>query len=249
MFFVVSGEGSSDLGTKDLDGSLKKGAMTFILDRLSELSCGQVPDYELQSESDVKQLRKLLNLRDTGPRGTDESKKESEKLWLNSYALAVYAKRKEERAGLVYFRDTDGTRAAPHDRWKRMVDAMYSGFKHADYKWGVAMVPRPKSEAWFLAYYQKNDGTHNAYDKCSRFEDMSGNDGSQNSCKSLLMRWCSCSGNVYQDVITEEEIKCIDWNHIDMPSLTIFRKRFENVITGLNGRSYPHPDCQYTRAS
>jgi len=243
MFFVLSGEGASDLGTKDLDGTLKKGAMTFILDRLCESMYGEQPDYELLSESDVTRLQKS-NSRYTGSRGAEH--KEYEAVWQNSYNLAKHSKEKGESVGLVYFKDSDGTNTTIRGRYEKIVGAMYSGFTHAQYKWGVAMVPRPKSEAWFLAYFQKNDGEHHAYDQCARFEEMSGNDGSPNSCKSLLREYCSGDGDVYEDVITEEAINEIDWNRIDMPSFVTFKKRFENVLAGLNASPYPHDDCSYT---
>ncbi len=244
MLFVISGEGSSDLGTKYPDGTLKKGAMTLILDRLCEINCGYAPDYELLTEGDVKRLRKR-NLRDVRPRG-DVSKEDTETLWLSSFCLAAYAKGKGEGVALVCFKDSDGTNTSPHDKWARMVKAMYSGFNGAGFKWGVAMVPRPKSEAWLLAYYQRKDGVHHEYDQCERFEEMSGNDGSPNSCKSLLKRFCSCNGDVYANVITKDAVETIDWNRVNMPSFTAFKKRFENVLAGLNGLPYPHADCPYT---
>lgn len=244
MLFVISGEGSSDLGTKGLDGTLKKGTMTLILDRLCEINCDCEPDYELLTEGDVKRLRKS-NPRDVRPRG-GVSKEDTETLWLSSYCLAVYAKGKGEGVALVYFKDSDGTNTSPRDKWERMVRAMYSGFKGAEFKWGVAMVPRPKSEAWLLAYYQKNDGVHQAYDQCERFEEMSGNDGSPMSCKSLLKNFCACDDDVYANVITKDAVETIDWCRVNMPSFTTFKKRFENVLAGLNGRPYPHADCPYT---
>lgn len=244
MFFVISGEGSSDLGTKGLGGILKKGAMTLILDRLCDLNCGYAPDYELLTECEVKRLGKE-NLRNIGSRGCI-GKEDTETLWLNSKSLAIFAKKKGDYIGVVYFKDSDGTNTSPRDKWDRMVNAMYSGFNGAEFKWGVAMVPRPKSEAWFLSYYQKNDGTHREYDQCSRFEEMPGNDKSPNSCKSLLRKFCSCSGDVYANVITKNVIENIEWNRVDMPSFTTFKKRFENILAGLDGQSYPHTDCPYT---
>ncbi len=244
MTFVLSGEGSSDLGTNNVDGTLKKGAMTFILDRLCKINIDDEPDYDLLTEGDVKRLRKA-NLRDISPRGFAD-RSDSEPLWLNSFCLAAFAKAKGDGVGLVYFKDSDGTNTAPHDRWQKMVAAMYSGFKHAEYKCGVAMVPRPKSEAWFLAYYQKNDGAHHAYDQCARFEEMPGNDAIPNSCKVLLKTLCACRGDVYAEVITEDAVKAIDWNRVDMPSFVSFKKRFENVLAGLTRRPYPHRDCRHT---
>lgn len=243
MLFVISGEGPSDLGSKDANGTLKKGAMTLLLDHLSNLYTSEMPDYELLTETDIKYRRKA-DRRNIGSKGV--APKNTEILWLDSRNLARYAKEKGNNVGLVYFKDSDGTNTAPRDRWNLMIAAMYSGFKAATFKWGVAMVPRPKSEAWLLAYYQKNDGKHQAYDHCARFEEMSGNDGSPDSCKALLKQWCNCDGNVYTDIITGEEIGNIDWDRINMPSFTTFKKRFENVLAGLSNNPYPHRDDLHT---
>ena len=102
------------------------------------------------------------------------------------------------------------------------------------------MVPRPKSEAWLLGYYQKNLPRQNAYNHCERFEDLPGNDGSPNSAKELLKKTLNTTGDVY-DLIDKEEIEAIDWEQIDMPSLNLFRKRLENVLAAMTGSSYPHP--------
>ena len=63
---------------------------------------------------------------------------------------------------------------------------MQSGFESSGNTYCVPMVPRPKSEAWLLGYYQKNLPGQFAYNHCERFENMPGNDGSPNAVKELL---------------------------------------------------------------
>jgi len=215
--------------------------MAFILDWFCAREGYDTPEYDLKTESDVKKMRKA-NPRDLRVRGVTD-KTETEALLQNSFCLANYAKAKGDAVGLVYFKDSDRTNTAPHNRWSKMVSAIYLGFSKADYKWGVAMVPRPKSEAWLLAYYQKNDPHQHEYNQCARFEDMPGNDGSPNSLKAELKRLCGCEGNVYEEVITEEAIRMIDWDRIDMPSFITFRECFENVLAGINKRPSPFPEA------
>lgn len=109
------------------------------------------------------------------------------------------------------------------------------------------MVPRPKSEAWLLGYYQKGLPRQNAYNHCERFEEMPGNDASPKSLKNLLQKALGTEGNPY-NLITEKELHSVKWEKIDMPSFNLFRKRLENVLAEMNGHTPPHPP-EETRVS
>lgn len=240
MKFILAGEGSSDLGTTLPDGTLKKGAMTLLVDAIADKCCSMMPDYHLVSESELKSLKKQ-DRRNTMGRGKEH--KPFEEVFLSAQYLGKYSKTvfpDEEQAGVVFFKDSDGTNAAPKNRWESIVKAMQAGFENSGNQYGVPMVPRPKSEAWFMGYYQKNLPRQQAYNHCKRFEDMPGNDGSPNALKTQLMAALNTDGNVY-DLLGKDEIDAIDWKRIDMPSLNLFRKRLENVLAAVNGAPYPHP--------
>ncbi len=240
MKFLLAGEGSSDLGSMHPDGTLKKGAMTLLIDVIAQKSCGMRPEYCLVSEKQLKALKKQ-DRRNTMGRSTEY--KPFEEVFLSAQYLGKYSKNifpDEEYAGVVFFKDSDGTNAAPRRLWEGIVKAMQAGFRMSGNKYGVPMVPRPKSEAWLMGYYQKNLPGQQAYNHCERFEDMPGNDGSPNALKTLLKTALNTAGDVY-DLIGKDEIDAIDWERVDMPSLNLFRKRLENVLAAMTGAAYPHP--------
>lgn len=241
MYFILAGEGASDLGTKD-NGQIHKGAMTHIIDSIALVNYQALPLYEMLSEGEVKRLIKN-DRRNTMPQGKEH--KPHENTFLRAKYLGTYANGYEDgEYGVVYFKDSDGTRSAPKELWKKIVKAMQAGFNASKNKNCVPMVPRPKSEAWLMGYYQKNLPGQAVYNDCGRFEDCSGNDSSPNALKKQLRTALNTTGDVY-DLITENEIYSIDWPKIDMPSFNLFRKRLENVLAAMNGRPYPH-DVSYT---
>lgn len=240
MKFLISGEGSSDLGTLDSDGSLKKGAMTFVIDAIARHKFNVELEYYLVTEQGLKKLIKQ-DKRNIMGRGSNH--KPYEKLFLSAQYLGNYVTTiypDEDRTGVIFFKDADTTNISPQDTWKNIVSAIESGFKKSGNKYGVPMIPRPKSEAWLLGYYQKYLYGQNEYNHCERFEQMSGNDASPNSVKKLLGKALQTSDNIY-DMIGEEEINAIDWDRVDMPSFNLFRKRLENVLASMLGQGYLHP--------
>ena len=239
MKFLLAGEGSSDLGTNLLDGTLKKGAMTFLIDAISKRSCDTPLEYRLISESELKSLKKA-DRRNTMGRGIEH--KPFEEIFLSAQYLGKHARGEshdDEAVGVIFFRDCDGTNAAPVNLWEMIVKAMQAGFEESGNKYGVPMVPRPKSEAWLLGYYQRNLPGQREYNHCERFEDMPGNDHSPNALKKLLKMALHTDGDVY-DQIDEDQINAIQWERVDMRSLNLFRKRLENVLAAMTGSSYPY---------
>ncbi|MDI9400439.1 MAG: hypothetical protein ACOX2U_02420 [Limisphaerales bacterium] len=241
MRFILAGEGSSDLGSKDDQGGFRKGAMTHIIDAIALKHHDCSPEYEYLADVEVQRLKKK-NPRLLGNRGR-EAKPHTE-IYLSALSLGEEANRKAKNKGedwgVVFFKDTDGTRSASPNLWESKVRAMQSGFDSSRNPYGIPMVPKPKSEAWLLGYYQKGLPEQRAYNHCERFEEMSGNDASPNSLKKLLQKALKTKGNVYE-LITEGKLRSVDWEEIDMPSFNLFRKRLENVLAEMNGQPPPHP--------
>lgn len=240
MKFILSGEGPSDLGINEPNGDFRKGAMTFLINAIAKkVGCSNL-SFKLIMEKELKSLKKA-DRRNTMGRGIEYKPHESEylsALYLGRYALEDGA---NKEIGVIFFKDTDGTNSAPRNRWEMIVKAMQGGFKFSGNPFCVPMVPRPKSEAWLLGYYQGNLDNQQAYNHCERFEEMPGNDNSPNSLKKLLQKAVSPEGNPY-DVITEEDIAEIDWSRVDMPSLNLFRKRLENVLAAMQDKHLPNPE-------
>ncbi|MCK9315756.1 MAG: hypothetical protein M0Q48_06400 [Verrucomicrobia bacterium] len=245
MHFILAGEGPSDLGKKDNERGFIKGAMTHIVDAISKKGYKRLPEYQFLTENDVKKLKNKKNHRNILARGREA--KPFDEIFLSAFYLGEEAKHKGESWGVIFFTDTDGTCSAPRDLWEEKVKAMQRGFDSSGNPYGIPMVPRPKSEAWLLGYYQKGLPKQNAYNHCERFEEMSGNDASPNSLKKLLQEALDPERNPY-DLITEEELHDIEWENIKMPSFNLFRKRLENVLAEMNGQPRPHP-VEETRVS
>lgn len=244
MHFILAGEGPSDLGSKDNEGKFRKGAMTHIVDAIALRGYKCLPEYQFLTKNDVKKLKKK-NPRIIFERGIED--KHSGEIYLSAFCLGEEANQKGGSWGVIFFTDADGTRSAPRDVWEKKVRDMQQGFDSSRNPHGIPMVPRPKSEAWLLGYYQKGLPRQNAYNHCERFEEMSGNDASPNSLKNLLQKALDPEGNPY-DRITEEELHSVKWEKIDMPSFNLFRKRLENVLAEMNGQTPPHPP-EETRVS
>ncbi|HQC42102.1 MAG TPA: hypothetical protein PLV91_01360 [Verrucomicrobiota bacterium] len=245
MCFILTGEGPSDLGTED-NGRFRKGAMTHIVDAIALKGYGRCPEYHFLNKRDVGKLKKK-NPRIIPYRGREA--KPYEEIYLSAFCLGEEARHKGESWGVIFFTDTDGTRSERRDDdlWEKKVKAMQLGFDSSDNPYGIPMVPKPKSEAWLMGYYQKGLPEQRAYNHCERFEEEPGNDASPNSLKKLLQKALETEGNPY-DLITEEELHSVKWEKIDMPSFNLFRKRLENVLAEMNGREPPHP-LEETRVS
>lgn len=243
MIVVCSGEGVSDLGTCTnqlgvcQDDSYKLGPLTVIVDSVIEEFLGYSPrqvhfaSYRYYSESYLgvrlsqkKQERKgfVLAGRKHGL--------ETGLFYSNAWMLGEIAKELEEAendsAIAILFRDTDGASKAPRDLWISKHASMSEGFKRAEFQRGVPMVPRPKSEAWFLCAAKEQP-----YQHCGTLEDLPGNDKSPNAAKDQLARVLGV------DAKAEHLLRWLENNRLDtealaeqMPSFLAFRERMKEVL-------------------
>lgn len=224
MKVILSGEGPSDLGSKN-GSQFQKGPMCYILDVLFA-KVGIIFDYDYKSEHELKLLKKEKRRFCLGKKGCS---KEHRDFFISAKMLALYAKDDGAKDSIVIlFKDSDGTRSASSSLWQEKWDAVISGFSSASFENGIPMIPRPKSEAWLLGYYQKNLKNQTAYNNCERFEEYPGNDASQKSLKKLLSTALK-TDNPYE-LIKQEDIKNIDWDRINMPSFNKFKERFNEVV-------------------
>jgi hypothetical protein len=194
MKLLLSGEGASDLGicTNSLgrcDGSeWRPGAMAVLLVRLLETWLG----YDLLdtldaihniSETALCAATKELPTRLQPARGKKRGA-EIGYYYGNAKTLALEATKLAETSSdsvlAVFFRDSDGTASAKASTWSDKWKSICDGFANVDFKHGVPMLPRPKSEAWLMAI------TTPGLKDCRGFEELPGNDESPNSAKSRL---------------------------------------------------------------
>ena len=134
--------------------------------------------------------------------------------------------------GAVLFRDCDGTRSMGNNLWQEKWDSISRGFEAENFLFGVAMLPKPKSEVWLLCALQKNP-----YDHCEKFEEISGNDASPASAKKRLDEALTARQKSIHDVCDLMKDGTIRAGQIDMSSYNEFRKRLEQVATALAGQT------------
>lgn len=199
MIVVLSGEGPSDLGDctngQGICGipDLQIGPMARFVDKEIETHIGyslldDTPDSYIfikkqdliRGAREASENRKSMSLP-----GRNRPGVETAYFYKNSRMLAERAKLlAEERhdcAIAVLFRDSDGTNSSPASLWQDKVNSIRQGFADAGFgQRGVAMVPKPKSEAWMLCVVRDN------YQQCSRLEELPGNDNAPNSAKVQL---------------------------------------------------------------
>lgn len=234
MFFYVSGEGSSDVGVD----SEHPGPLMDALRTLAETVSDEEFSFEIVSRlklsNKVKSMSKnckamLYRGEKRKDPGTIEKQREA-------LTLAIIARDTENDAGAVLFRDCDYPNKENGERYYReMVLAVQLGFAMASsFRHGVPMIPKPRSESWFLCRYQKIPYMTGKY-----FEDVPANDTATGSGKNLLASFFNCKVNeIYKHIHVNE----IEWQRIKAPSFLFFKKRFIHVVEGLTHKPFSVPE-------
>lgn len=220
MILVLSGEGPTDLGTTRLSAAGREfvpGPMAWIVDKLlnrpDKLDCsileGHANGYDwvrFLSEFDLRELRYARPRffpHTQGTFGSQFFRANAYQLGKHSQAVAI---ERNDAVIAVLFRDGDGTRSTPKAEWQGKFDSVLNGFEIAEFKSGVPMVPRPKSEAWMLCGLLKRQ---NAGADCGWLEGASGNDASPNSLKAQL------ANHLGHEPTTEEQAEFVRSGQID----------------------------------
>jgi hypothetical protein len=206
--------------------------MTCVLDALLSRH-GLVGEYQLLTRGDISQEIKRSK------RSISSRPKEVNKELYSIYKAAQCMGQKVAdcgQDGAVYFHDADRTGSTPLGQAQRIELAINTGFAAANCRAGIPMVPNPRSEAWLLAYFQKNLQRQTMYNKAERFEDLPGNDKSPKSAKKLLAEALGCAEpDIYGIVM--EKINEIDWARVSMPSFNRFKCRFEKLLDEFKNES------------
>lgn len=236
MILLLTGEGDGDIGTCAESKHVCEGAafipgpMALFIDVLVapiwHYSPLDASGFVFVSESELSRLcrqpSKSMNLPGK-KRGF-----ETAYFFKNARVLARhakhYAQEKQCPVGAVFFRDSDGTRSSPKCERQDKVKSINDGFSSEGFDFGVAMVPKPKSEAWLLCAVQEAP-----YQKCERFEFLSGNDCSSNSPKQLLNKALDDRNRRFPDLCDMIKKGMINPSRICMPSFSEFRCRLEKV--------------------
>ena len=137
------------------------------------------------------------------------------------YALLTGKLKKSEKNKdkvlAVLFRDSDGTASSGRGEWQLKRDSMKNGFAAESYDLAVAMMPKPKSEAWLICALKENP-----YQACDALEDRSGNDDSPKALKTEFDTLLNehPSKRTINELIDGNDI---DADRIDMESMKAFK--------------------------
>lgn len=241
MRMLISGEGPSDLGAcnnaqgRCSDQELNRGPMAVWLARLWEARLHydlfDVPEsIVFVSETALDQKSKQAGGRLQSLRGKKQMA-DTKHHFNNAFQLGLMAKQLAQDEDVpvmaVLFRDADGTRSAPGQLWKTKRDSIVSGFSAAAFKFGVPMLPKPKSEVWLLGATQQGPHSH------AGLEEISGNDDSPNSAKAQLDAAFGGHQSAAQ-LAAWCETNPVDWAPLNtMPSFNDFYHRFDKVANML----------------
>lgn len=204
----------------------RPGAMAFIVDKLVnmyqnfELSYLENGLVEFVSEKYLADNKPETKTKGFSMPGKKKAK-ETQYFFANARALAIEAKKLSEKVNdkvlAILFRDSDGTASSDRGEWQQKRDSMKNGFAAESYDLAVAMMPKPKSEAWLICALKENP-----YQACDVLEDRSGNDDSPNALKIEFDTLLNAhpSKRTINELIDGNDI---DANRIDMTSLNDFK--------------------------
>jgi len=219
MHLVLSGEGNSDLGLfSQYHNEFIAGSMYFIVDKIIEreydFSCYSCKDSMITFIPKVELTKLTKRLPPyTGKKG----RKGTAYFTNNAIALAKISKEKSKELNdeviAILFRDSDGTSSSIKGLWEDKISSIEMGFKIEKFENGVAMVPKPKSEAWLICALKNKP-----YKNCHKLEDRSGNDNSPNNLKDELDSF-GISTDKINEMIQNGQI---DIEKINMPSFKYF---------------------------
>ena len=226
MLFLLLGEGSSDLG-KNIDSP---GPLLEPVKRIAGQITDESFEYDYVGKSELKDSAPVKNAsrrRSLLLRGNKRKLPGLVSVWRTAEALGAKAKSLGD-CGAIYFSDCDYTNREvnnPEMYYDDLVKSMEHGFYSVHgYKFGVPMVPRTRSESWFLCHYQESP-----YENCDRFELLPANDDAPTSGKKLLGLFFGCAptvAEIYKHINSEE----VDWLSLRVPSFVFFKNRFCHVV-------------------
>lgn len=246
---IVSGEGRTDIGGShsgqaiSTGADFEKGPMYILIERMLHRF---MPDWNVEywetNPPNISYVSHGLLGRNAKLRAKGNGKftfaskslnKEHNGKHKHARELAVTAKELECQLA-VYFIDTDGRNEdkTEHSQLHRkIVEALNLGFEKGEFAGGVAMVPKPTSEAWLICHCQNLP-----YSNCNSLEiRLSGNDNcpDEQSPKKELERFI---GAGYDDAVVFDKVAELDIEQLDMPSFNRFKQDLKSVIGTVCGQ-------------
>lgn len=243
MLFLLSGEGPTDLGKNILGKSgieFVPGPMSYFIDGLHqekyaysilENDTGQlqlVSETELSTFAKQEKGKNPKNMLIPGIKNHQLKPHGFMARALAWKAALIQQESNEDCVIPVFFRDTDSNENADY---QEKLDSINYGFAVGGFpNRGVAMLPKPKSEAWLLCLA---DGYQNGI----KYENGPANDNAPNPLK--LQLCCKIAPDSESKALSSAEL-CqfmknfgqIDFDRLseELPSFADFVKRFRNAM-------------------
>jgi hypothetical protein len=238
MFFLFSGEGSTDIGTFVIPGVINTdenfhhGPLVIVVDQIVE----QKYKYSIIDTKAIAFVpKKMLSLTakklSPVPKHMlpgDKKEQETGFYFKNARALSRIASKYEteisDNVVGILFRDTDKLNARGNKDAK--YQSMVNGFIVEKFSRGVPMLAKPVSEAWMLCgLYKRRDSQCN----CDDLENETYGSGSQHQLKDKLeeeLKETPDRETLCEKVRTRE----INFDLVDLSSYKKFKARLEEVI-------------------
>ncbi|HEA3089466.1 TPA: hypothetical protein RVR74_001767 [Aeromonas salmonicida] len=183
----------------------------------------------LVASAEMKSLAKSTSI-------TLPSKKTKSEYLIHSKRAKVLGKLAQQTSSLteaqlaIYFHDTDGTHRAPHDPHDLLL-AVKEGFRAAGFAGqGVAMVPKPTSEAWLICSCKPE-----AYQHCAQLEtQLSGNDRSPARAPKLVLGHHLRTHDYHHGDLLSV-VNAIELDRLDMPTFNRFREDIKQGVSKVCG--------------
>ena len=196
MMLVLSGEGPTDLGRCRTstgicsDADFARGPFTVLLDHLLEArlhyrpsdyeQCVFVSKQELLHRDEARKRERRRSVSLVGKKKDQETGYYFTNAWMLGEIAVELEHERGDRGIAVLHRDSDDRNAPSRAEWESKLKSMLDGFQRGGYDRGVAMLPRPISEAWLLC------AARPAMPSCEALEAERGNDKALNPLKEQL---------------------------------------------------------------
>lgn len=225
--FVVCGECPTDLNGEN--SPLKRAA-----DSLLERWYSEKSKMHFISRSDLSDSSKNARpKRGAVVRGKKSFSPEFRSVFAFSKCLAQKAKNMGKNCGAIYFKDMDFSSSVNRDVYfKNLISSMHKGFDEVEFKNGVPMVPKTRSESWILCALDPDAGQKSYY------ENLPGSDNSPKSGKKVLAKFLHCSVKENYDKV-RAKLSAFDWSELSAPSFVFFKNRFHVVSAAMLHEKFP----------
>lgn len=166
-------------------------------------------------------------------RGSKRPYPETKSVSAFSCCLAKRALSYSSDCGAIYFKDMDFSSNENKEKYyEALIAAMHLGFDSAEFRKGVPMIPKTRSESWMLCVVDKNAARESYY------ENLPGSDKSPNSGKKILAAKLGCSEKENYAKLSDR-IENYDWDNLSAPSFVFFKNRLHVVSASILHEPFP----------